>query len=222
MGIAYPVSNLLQRLTLSLFGDWQVKGRENVPPMGPLIVVANHQSNCDPSLLAVSLKRRIWFLAKDTLFHGPAATWFLRSYGAFPLHREGADITAYRWALSQLGQGRALVLFPEGTRSNGALQKGGPGVVRLALKTQAPLLPVGITGTERLGHVTRTLMPTGKIRVNIGQVFSLPSVEGKLNAQVQESMVDTIMLRVAALLPESYQGVYKPQAAEETKAADSP
>jgi hypothetical protein len=65
-------------------------------------------------------------------------------------------------------------------------------------------------------------MPTGKIRVNIGQVFSLPSVEGKLNAQVQESMVDTIMLRVAALLPESYQGVYKPQAAEETKAADSP
>ena len=221
MGIAYPASNALQRLTLRLFADWKVEGRKNVPPVGPLIVVANHLSNCDPSLLAVSLERRVWFLAKDTLFRGPVATWFLRSYGAFPLNREGSDIAAYRWALGQLHQSRALVLFPEGTRSRGALQKAGPGVVRLALKTQASLLPVGITGTERLGHVTRSLYPTGAIRVKIGQAFTLPSVQGKLNAQVQESLVETIMLRIAALLPESYRGVYRTAPGERAKAVDS-
>lgn len=210
----YPVCNLFQRTTLRLFARWEVVGRENVPPMGPLIVVANHQSNFDPSLLGASLPRRPWFLAKETMFLNPVVNWFLRSYGAFPLNREGADVRAYRWALSKLEQGEVLVIFPEGTRSPGGLKKAMPGVVRLALRSQAPLLPVGITGTERLGSYMRVLNPTGRIRVNIGTAFSIPSVEGRLSAQVLESMADTIMHRLALLLPESYHGVYRtrPQA----------
>ena len=208
MKFIYPVGNVLQRLTLRMFADWKVVGRENVPPMGPLIVVANHQSNFDPPLLGASLPRRIWFLAKDTLFQAPLANWFLRSYGAFPLNREGADMRAFRWALSQLAQGEVVVVFPEGTRSNGSLQKALPGVAQLALKADVPLLPVGITGTQRIGSWMRVFNPTGRIRVNIGTVFSLPSIDGRLNAEVIDSLTDSIMHKIAALLPDEYKGVY--------------
>ena len=162
MGLVRPVGNFLQRITLRLFADYKVVGCENVPPSGPLIIVANHQSNFDPPLLGAIIPRRIWFLAKDAIFKGPIAYWFLRSYGAFPLNRDQADIRAFRWVLEQLEQGDAVVIFPEGTRSKGALQKAHPGVVRLALKAQAPLLPVGITGTERLGSVVASPQSHGK------------------------------------------------------------
>ena len=120
----YASCNVTQRFTLRAFADWKVTGRENVPSMGPLVVVANHLSNLDPPLLGASLPRRIRFLAKDTLFvGGPLVRWFLGSYGAFPVNRDGADVRAYRWALKLLNNDGALVVFPEGTRSrNGQIE----------------------------------------------------------------------------------------------------
>ena len=209
MDLLYTTCNAAQRMTLRAFADWKVEGRENVPPMGPLIIVANHQGNFDPPLLAASLPRRIWFLAKDGVFNGPVVKWFMRTYGAFPVNRHGADIRAYRWTLDQLNHDRAVVIFPEGTRSRGSLRKANPGIAGLVLKSKAPLLPVGITGTERMVNVGRVFNPTGRIRVNIGTVFSLPSIEGKVGREVMQSMTDMIMSRIAALLPQSYQGAYR-------------
>ena len=210
MNIIYPICTFLQRNTLRLFADFKLEGIENVPPMGPLIVVCNHQSNVDPSILSTLIPRRTWFLAKDGLFaHSRIVHWFLRSWGAFPLNREGADLRAFRWVLNQLNHDQVVVLFPEGTRNPGAMKKALPGVVRLALKSQATILPVGMTGTETLEQSYRVWFPNRKIRVNIVQVFSLPSIEGRPKKEVLESLNDMIMGRIAALLPESYQGVYK-------------
>ena len=212
-----PTANFLQGVTLRTFADWQVEGRENVPPMGPLIIVANHQSNFDPPLLSTTIPRRTSFLAKSGIFKGAFAKWFLRSYGAFPVDRDKADIAAHRWALGQLDRDQAIVVFPEGTRNQGGMKKARQGVARLALKAQAPLLPVGITGTEGLGTWLRVLNPTGKISVKIGTLFSIPSVEGKPSRDVLDSLTEMIMLRIAALLPASYRGIYRinpPEAVE--------
>ena len=206
--LLYDICNVAQRATLRLFADYKVTGTENVPPMGRLIVVANHQSNLDPPLLAASLPRRIWFLAKDGIFVNPIVGPFLRAYGAFPLDRGGRDVRAYRWALDRLERDQALVIFPEGTRNNGSMNRALPGVASLALKTGAPLLPVAIVGSERMGHWIRAVNPTGTIRVNIGQVFSLPSIDGKPGIEVLQSLTDMIMQRIAALLPERYRGAY--------------
>ena len=94
------------------------------------------------------------------------------------------------------------------------MKKAQDGVTRLALRSLAPLLPVGVTGTERLGSPLRVFTPTGKIMVNIGPVFSLPSFNGRPDRRVQSSLTDMIMERIAALLPESYQGVYRPRGRE--------
>lgn len=206
--ILFPICTFAQRITLNLFADWKVIGRKNMPPMGPLIVVANHQANIDPAMLTASLPRRPWFLAKDGIFRGPFARWFLRSYGAFPLDRSRADMSAFRWVLRKLAQGQVVAMFPEGTRSEGALQRADPGIVQLAIKSGAPLLPVGIIGTERLGTWTRVVNPTGNLTVNIGTVFSLPPIEGKPSREALQSLADMIMQRVARLLPERYRGVY--------------
>ena len=207
----YATCNVTQRFTLRAFADWKVTGRENVPSMGPLVVVANHLSNLDPPLLGASLPRRIRFLAKDTLFvGGPLVRWFLGSYGAFPVNRDGVDVRAYRWALNLLNNDGALVVFPEGTRSkNGQMQKAKPGVVGLVRRTNASILPVAITGTERMGTWMRAVNPTGRIRVRIGEVFSLPDIEGRLSKEVTESLNTMIMQRVAELLPEEYRGEYR-------------
>ena len=185
------ITNFLQRGTLRTFADWKVTGVENVPPMGPLVVISNHMSNLDPSFLGASVPRRLKYLAKDNLFHavGPIGRWYLRNYGAFPIDRVGVDARAFRWALRQLQQDAALVIFPEGTRSRTAsINEAKAGAVALILKSGAPVLPVGITGTERMQPFVRVVNPTGKIRVNIGQPFSLPSIEGRPSRDLMRSM----------------------------------
>ena len=201
--------NVAESGLLRMFADWKVEGRENVPPLGSIIVVANHISNFDPSLMSTSFPRRIWFLAKKELFTGPGK-WFFPTYGAFPVNRSGTDTAAYRWALDKLAHGQCLMVFPEGTRSpSGGMKKAQPGIVRLAMKSQATIVPVGITGSENMKSALRVFYPTGHLRVNVGRPFSLPSIEGRPSAAVLQSMADMIMNRIAILLPEEYQGAYR-------------
>ncbi len=203
-----PLSNFLQGITLRIFADWQVKGIQNVPPTGPLIVVSNHQSNFDPTLISTSFPRPVRFLAKKELFSNPLSSWFLRQYGASPVARGRGDLRAYRWSLDQLECGQVLVIFPEGTRSPKRMRKANPGVIHLALKSQAPLLPIGITGTEHLHSPTRVFIPTGKIRINIGSPFTIPPIDGRPSKKNLDSLTEMVMERIATLLPPDYRGVY--------------
>ena len=188
-----------------------VSGTEHFPKDKNIVVVSNHQSLFDTAVLLTVLPYRVVFFAKKELKKIPILAQDIEKMGHVYVDR-----TQVSKAMEQLlkmevklKQGLNVFIFPEGTRSPGAMKHATSGVVQLALKTQAPLLPVGITGTEHLGHWLRTLHPTGRIRVNIGAVFSLPSVEGKPNKEVIESLVDTVMHRVATLLPATYQGVYE-------------
>ena len=220
MDILNSICNIVQRTTLRSFSDWKVTGQENVPASGALIIVSNHQSNVDPSVLGACVPRRIRFLAKESIFRVSVASWFLTAYGAFPVNRQGVDVRSYRWSLGWLGSGGALALFPEGTRSKGQLIKANVGVARLAHRTNAPLLPVGIEGTERLGSIFRVFSPTGKIRVNIGEPFSLPRIDGKVSKEDLGIHTDIIMHHIADLLPMSRRGVYAAATGVDVEEAD--
>tara|TARA_B100001245_G_scaffold111614_1_gene81708 strand:- start:3170 stop:3850 length:681 start_codon:yes stop_codon:yes gene_type:complete len=209
MAAFYSTCRYLQGVTLKLFSNYQVDGRENIPPMGPLIVVSNHLSYIDPSVLSHAVNRRLNFLAKRSIFVGFPISQMLYAYGAHPLNRQGADIAAVRWAREKLSRDGTLVIFPEGTRSNGEMIRGKQGVARIIQMTGSPILPIGITGTENLQSLLRVVNPTGDIKVNIGSPFSLPTIEGKISADVMQSMTDMIMTRIASLLPNEYRGAYK-------------
>lgn len=205
----YYVSKAIAKVLLVLLTRCQVKGRENVPKQGPLLIVANHLSLADPPLLSLSLGRRVIFMAKKELFHFRLIAYFFRSFGAFPVHRGQLDRQALRQAQQVLADGQALVMFPEGMRSrSGRLRPAFSGVALIASRSSAPILPVGISGTERLEHIS-WLWHRPRITVNIGHPFYPPPLKSKLTKQDLAGLTNSIMQHIAELLPQEYRGDYQ-------------
>ncbi len=207
----YYVGRLIVRILLLLLTRWQVRGRENIPSQGPLLVVVNHLHLADPPLVAVSLGRKAIFMAKEELFRSRFSSYFVGSFGAFPVYRGQLDRKALRQAEKVLADGLALVMFPEATRSkNAQLQPAFPGSALIAWRSGVPILPVGITGTERIKGVTWWLRRP-KITVNIGRPFHLPPVSSKLTKTELAELTNYIMGHIAELLPVEYRGNYAEQ-----------
>lgn len=206
--ISKNISKLLMRMILRLFTNWQVRGKENVPKVGAVIVVANHLNNADPPLLGVSLKRKMIFMAKEELFRSRFSRCFIRSFGAFPVQRGKLDRKALRQADKALTEGLALVMFPEGARSKDAqLQPAFHGSALIASRCGVPILPIGITGTEKIKGLA-WLLRRPAITVNIGHAFNLPPVDGRLTKATLTELTSIVMKRIAELLPPEYQESY--------------
>ena len=139
-----PIAVFLMRAWFGL----RVRGAEHVPASGPALIVSNHQSILDPPVIGGAARRQIYFLAKAELFRIPMFGSLIRALHARPVRREGSDPGALRTAAQLLGEGKALLVFPEGTRSlNGSLGEGKPGVGMLAVTSGAPVVPAYVSGT---------------------------------------------------------------------------
>ena len=207
----YYVARAIVRVLLKLLTRCQVKGRENIPSQGPLLIIANHLSLADPPLLGVSLGRKVIFMAKKELFHFRVIGYFIGSLGAFSVHRGQLDRKAMRQAYQVLADGLTLVMFPEGTRSrSGRLRPAFPGPALIAMRSGAPILPVGIIGTEKIRGVT-WLLRRPQITVNIGSPFYLPPVSSRLTKAELAELTNSIMGHIAELLPPEYRGDYAGQ-----------
>jgi len=204
----YYVARAIVITTLRLFTHWQIKGRENVPSQGALLIVVNHLNLADPPLVSVSLKRRVIFMAKEELFRSRFIGYFISSFGAFPVHRGQLDRQALRLADRVLAEGLALAMFPEATRSkNAQLQRAFPGSALIALRHGVPILPVAITGTERIKGLS-WMLHRPKITITFGQPFHLPSVNGKASKEELTELTSFMMGHIAELLPVGYRGYY--------------
>ena len=205
--IFLTVLMILSRIFLS----WELRGGKNVPPTGPLIVIANHVHLLDPVLLALSSSRWISFMAKEELFRNPFLRPILRWLRAFVVRRQGTTAEkrqVIEQAQDMLNGGLVLGMFPEGKRSReGRLLPGKTGSARIASQTGVLLLPVGIIGTDKIRGIS-WLWRRPHIIVNIGQPFRLPSFDGKLNKTQIELLTTHLMSEIAALLPPEYQGAY--------------
>ena len=212
MHSVYYAGRFLTRILLLLFTRWQVKGCENIPSQGPLLIVANHLNLADPPILGLSVGRKVLFMAKEELFHSRLSSYFMRNFGAFPVRRGGLDRKALSHAEEWLAQGGALVMFPEGKRSqNTQLQPAFPGPARVASRIGVPILPVGIIGTENIKGMTWWLRRPN-VTVNIGHPFQPPPVSSKLTKAELAQLTNSIMERIAELLPPKYRGNYTREA----------
>ncbi len=205
---AFVVNAALKRITrvLCQVDDSQLR---SVPARGPLILVTNHINFLEVPLLYTHLQpRHITGFVKSETWDNPAMAMLFNLWQGIPLKRGEADLNAIRLGLKALNEGKILAVAPEGTRSgSGKLGPGHPGVVLLALQSQAPILPVAYYGGEKLRANLSRLRRT-PFRIVVGSPFILQVPANKVNKETRRQMTNEIMYQLSALLPPDYRGVY--------------
>ena len=177
-----PVLYLLARLILQpLILVWfrlARYGREHARERGPLLVAANHRSFLDPFVIGVTLpwRRPLHYVAKVELFEKRWQGWLLSRLGAFPVRRGESDEEAMATAMGVLERGGAVCIFPEGTRiRSGSLASPKRGVGRLALESDAAVVPIAVLGTERVRRGWR--VRPRKVKLRVGRAMTFPRTE---------------------------------------------
>jgi 1-acyl-sn-glycerol-3-phosphate acyltransferase len=210
----YWGSNRICRwLLLAPYASVKQVGRENIPLTGPLIVASNHLHDADPCIFGFFFPRMLRTLAKQELFKYPGLRHFLNGYGAVPVRRGEADLAALRKANELLEEGYALCIFPEGTSSKekAQLKEAFAGAGLIALRSGIPVLPMAITGSQRLGlpqMFLRLPFPRQHVTITYGKPFVLER-PARINGEAAKAATQEIMERIAALLPPEYRGYYE-------------
>lgn len=194
----YRLVRALVAIFLRIFNRWEIEGQENLPATGPVVLVANHVSQWDPLFLACSVRRTIHFMAKEELFKVPLLGQFLSLVESFPVKRGRVDRHALKMAAHYLEKGEVLGIFPEGRRSKtDKMLPFQPGAALFALRSAAPIVPVGLTGTKTSFPLTLR----GRIRVKIGKPLSYPELKGaKLNEETLEQVSSEVQECILAML----------------------
>lgn len=201
--VIYHILRYIVLALLAVFARIHVRGRYNIPRKGPYIIAANHIYWTDIPIIPAYLSEKVVFMAKEKWFRGKLA-WLVRFLGAFPVKPEEADRQAIRAAGDQLKQGKIFFIFPEGTRSKTlTMQKAYGGLGMIALRAGVPVLPVATWGGEKV------LKKFGApVTVSFGEPMIFKPKGKKMTREDIEEVTETIMYKIAEMLPAQYRGVY--------------
>lgn len=194
-----------------------VRGLHHVPSSGPVILASNHLSFVDSVVIPIVVPRKVVFLAKSDYFTGSGVkgklskAWF-EGLGMLPVDRDdsAAAMGSLVTALEVLGRGEAFGIYPEGTRSrDGRLYRGRTGVAHLALTSGAPVVPVGLTGTERLQPIGSRLPRLARVTVAFGPAITVErEYDGVAPGKARRDLTDRIMAAIGELSGQEQAGTY--------------
>lgn len=195
---------LLLTIILKPLFRYEVRGRHNIPKSGPVILAVNHVSYLDPVIVAVAIgPRPINFMAKSELLKIPVFGALLKALNTFPVKRGLADKGAIAHSLKLLSNGEVLLIFPEGTRirnNNGQLGKPYPGVTSIALKTGAPIVPIGLVGTGKVLPDGKKLLRFPKLRVRIGEAMQVEKASAADRKEKEAELTRKVMEELEKLI----------------------
>jgi len=198
----------------------RIEGRGHVPKHGPVILAANHRSFMDSLFLPLVIRRRVTFVAKAEYFDSKKTAWFFRGVGQIPIRREGGSASerALASATEVLETGGVFGIYPEGTRTrDGYLHRGHTGVARLALRTGAPIVPVGMIGTDEI-QATDAKLPRffRKVTIRFGNPIPLAHYVGRQDERiVLRQITDEVMFEIQELSGYEYVDTYATKKAED-------
>ncbi len=207
--VVSPVLHLLFRI--------RVEGLENIPSHGAVIMASNHLSAIDSFFIPVVFRRKLTFLAKAAYFHGKGPVgWFVKNFllavGQIPMDRSGgaASSDSLNSGLAALAEGKMLGIYPEGTRSpTGDLYRGKTGIARLVLAAGVPVIPVSITGTNRIMIKGKKLPRLSRVTVTVGDPIDFSRFAGYDNDRfILRSVTDEVMYSILALSNQDYVDTY--------------
>ena len=189
-----------------VFGRIEIIGRENLPESGIFVLAPVHRSNIDFALASLVTPRRMRYMGKDSIWKIKFLNPLWDALGAFPVHRGAADREALRTSIAVLESGQALVMFPEGTRQTGpVVQALFDGTAYVAAKTQVPIVPVGIGGSERAMPKGAKFIHPSKIVVVIGEPLDppAPSDAGRTSRRAVKELTDQLHAEIQKLFDEA-------------------
>jgi 1-acyl-sn-glycerol-3-phosphate acyltransferase len=173
--VVYRIARRTVRIVLKLWFRPLVIGRENIPDAGPVVLAPVHRSFADFVFAAAVTERKLFFMGKASLWRSRVLGKVLVTVGAFPVHRGSADREALQRAQQVLEQGQVLVMFPEGTRQQGAeVQPLLDGVAFLAARTGAAMVPIGIGGSDLSMPLGSKFPRPRRISVVVGEPLAPP------------------------------------------------
>lgn len=183
--LLYRIAYLTSYLYFKIVHRWKIKGKKNRPGEGPLIIMANHTSVLDPPIVGSVMNRQVHFMAKEELFKNPIFERFLKGIGTFPVRRGKPDRKALKNAFKLLKNDKVICIFPEGTRHKpDNLGQAKAGAVMIALKSQAPILPIGIINTKNKEN----------LKISIGKPFTLDEYYNKKVKRDERKEVGNIIM----------------------------
>ncbi len=208
-GSLYPVAKALLRPATKVIWPVTVEGAEHLPPTGPAILAANHISFLDSVVLIGVLPRRVTYVGKAEYLDSWKTRYLFPAVGMIPVDRSGGEAAAgaLSAAAEVLQRGELFAIFPEGTRSrDGLLHRGRTGVARLAVSTGAPVVPVGIRGTDRIQPPDASLpRPFRRCEIRFGPCLAVDRrVEGTSDPATFRELTDEIMYEIAQLSGQTY------------------
>lgn len=209
-----PIRNILRILLKEIGFRFlaridRVEGYENIPKSGPTIVLINHIAFIDPIAVINVYPRNLIPMAKQEVYEYPIISILPHIWGVITVNREGVDRQALRKSEEVLNSGEVILIAPEGTRSP-ALQQPHHGISFLAVRTNAPILPVAIDGTE--GYPTYPLSKRWRLPgavIRFGKPFRFRSDALRPDRDQYRQMTDEAMIVLAQLLPVHRRGIYK-------------
>lgn len=207
---------LLGPILKALFRPW-VRGMENIPSSGAVILASNHLSFSDSIFLPLQSRRPVVFLAKSEYFtgrglKGALTRWFFKATGQLPIDRSGgkASEASLNTGLRVLAQGQVLGIYPEGTRSpDGRLFRGRTGIARMALESKVPVVPVAMIDTEKVQPIGRKLPRIRRIGIIVGEPLDFSRFDGMEGDRViLRAVTDEIMYELMKLSGQEYVDTY--------------
>ncbi|GAB4472431.1 MAG: lysophospholipid acyltransferase family protein [Anaerolineales bacterium] len=194
-----------------LLSSIHIQGAENVPKRGAYIVAINHISLFEAPFVVAFWPTELEAMGAVEVWSRKGQNILAKLYYGIQVHRGQYDRQVMDQALSILASGRPLLIAPEGGRTHRpGLRRAFPGIAYLVEKADVPVIPVGIVGStdDFLERALRLERP--KLEMNIGEPFRLPPIQekGEARRQARQRNADLVMLKIAALLPPDYRGIY--------------
>ncbi|CAN5521055.1 lysophospholipid acyltransferase family protein [soil metagenome] len=213
----YEVVHAVLPPVAKLYWRPRIEGIENIPATGPVIMASNHRSFADSIVVPFFVKRKVVFLAKEDYFTGTGLKgaltrgWF-EGIGMVPVDRDDtkAALASLDIALAVLGRGEAFGIYPEGTRSrDGRLYRGRTGVAHLALTSGAPVVPVGVIGTENIQPVGTSFPRRAEVTLRFGEPLRFEGrYDGVPAGRARREVTDVVMNEIQKLSCQPFAGVY--------------
>ncbi|MCK4905648.1 1-acyl-sn-glycerol-3-phosphate acyltransferase [bacterium] len=202
MNILYAFAHIILNPIFKILFRWDIKGKENIPKRGGVILAAHHESYLDPMLVGTASPRQIYFLARKELFQLGCFSWLIKRLNTIPISREQLQIGTLKKSLQILKEGKALLLFPEGTRSSaGTISEGEKGIGLIASKSNVPVIPVLIKGSGYALTRDTNRITSHKIYVIFGKPLYFENLGSESKKNAYQEFTDRVMEKMRKLAP---------------------